>query len=410
MSKPTVTVGTATKKSDFDNAIKFVSQSDIIDGSSADTTLTTADFGRTVIINSASNRVIYLPSVDASHVGGWIKVIKLGAGNVTIDAADSDTIMDGAAGGTLINDVAAETKSSVLIQLASASAWIIRGGFGTWKTSASSFYPGLWSGKMPIFAGLQAEDRLILKQISTPGSPGSGYNALYPKSGNVLAFLNSSGVETLVPLASDLLPVMGSRRWGAARASNTAILQALMDIGVAGSGATQYLGSIPQFARLYPTNSANSYRELFSQNDSLKTTLANNFDLTIRAYVETLTNSRYWLGLSDLQFAALGSNPASAHLAAFRLSTDISGNWYACTKDGTTINAVSTGVASSAAWVTFRIVGRTGAVDFYINGTLTNTLTTNLPTNQMIWCFTVETLGASYSYLRFGSMTVQIDG
>ena len=56
MSKPDVTVGNATKRADYLNLVKFVAQGDYIDGSGADTTLTTADFGRTVINNSASAR------------------------------------------------------------------------------------------------------------------------------------------------------------------------------------------------------------------------------------------------------------------------------------------------------------------------------------------------------------------
>lgn len=135
MSIPTVTIGAATKKSDYDKAIALIQKGDCVDGSSAGATLTTADFGRTYWTNSASNRTFYLPSVDSSHVGAFFTFVKLGAGNLVIDAADSDFINDSAAGGTLTGNVAAETWAYVTIRLMAADRWVIVEGCGTWATS-----------------------------------------------------------------------------------------------------------------------------------------------------------------------------------------------------------------------------------------------------------------------------------
>jgi hypothetical protein len=131
---PTVTVGNATKKSDYDNLVNLVAFGATIDGSSG-LTLTLADIGKTVIVNSSSDRTINLPSVDSSHVGATFTIWKLGSGRVTIDAADSDTIMDSAAGGTIYNSATGETWACIRLRLQSATQWAIEGGVGTWTTT-----------------------------------------------------------------------------------------------------------------------------------------------------------------------------------------------------------------------------------------------------------------------------------
>jgi len=402
MSKPDVTVGNATKRSDFLNLVKFVSQGDYIDGSAGDTTLTTADFGRTVIINSASARAVYLPSVDTPQIGGWIKVVKLGAGAVTIDAADADTINGGAAGGTLANDVAGETFAYVTLRLVSATAWIIEAGMGSWKTSANMFLLGY-------------PDAPILKQISTPTTPAAGYDRFYSKTDKRVYHLNSDGIESQLGLAADALPVMGSRRWAAMRVSGTAFLQSLFDGidegGGSAAGSTSFSSTLPHYARLCTDDVNADYRRFYSRNGSVLVTPAQNFDITFRVQFETLTNVNAWIGLSDATFDGHTENPVSRHLALFRLSNpDVGANIYAVTKDGTTINAASTGIPAAAAWFTLRLVGAAGQVEFYVNGTKTNTLTANLPTSNLIAVVQVNTLTAAAAYLRLGSISAVFNG
>ena len=74
-------------------------------------------------MNSSDDKTFTLPSVAAGDIGKVITFIKLGAGKVTIDAADSDTIYDSAAGGTLYNDIATETYASATIMLTAATSW-----------------------------------------------------------------------------------------------------------------------------------------------------------------------------------------------------------------------------------------------------------------------------------------------
>lgn len=133
-SIPTVTVGNPTKKSDYDAAVSLVTYGATIDGSSG-LTLTTSDIGKTVVVNSSSDRTIYLPSVDSGHIGARFIIWKLGSGKVTIDAADSDTIMDSTAGGTIYNSSSTETWACLILRLETATQWGIQGGVGTWTTT-----------------------------------------------------------------------------------------------------------------------------------------------------------------------------------------------------------------------------------------------------------------------------------
>lgn len=98
--------------------------------------------------------------------------------------------------------------------------------------------------------------------------------------------------------------------------------------------------------------------------------------------VDVITTLRLWVGLFSADPSA--SDSPAAHILGFRYSTSASDPAImAVAKDGTTINAVSTGVAMQAnAVFAFRIeVASNGtSAAFYVNDTLTNTLTTNLPT------------------------------
>jgi hypothetical protein len=98
-------------------------------------TLTNADFGKTITVNSASAQIIYLPSVDASHIGATIRVIKLGAGKVTVDAADTDTINDSGAGDTVYNSAVTPPYASIDLMLVTSTKWTIVGGQGAWITT-----------------------------------------------------------------------------------------------------------------------------------------------------------------------------------------------------------------------------------------------------------------------------------
>ena len=102
----------------------------------ADYTVTTDDFDKTIRMNSASATIATLPSVGATEDGKVINIVKQGAGQVTVATADTDIIDSGSAGGTLINSQAGEIYASVtLMYLHATVTWIIIGARGTWSTS-----------------------------------------------------------------------------------------------------------------------------------------------------------------------------------------------------------------------------------------------------------------------------------
>ena len=98
-------------------------------------TLTSADFGKTITVNSGSARTVTLPSVTAADIGATITVVKLGAGRVTIQAAASTYIADSAAAGTIYNSAVSPAYAAVTLRLATSTRWIPISGQGAWITT-----------------------------------------------------------------------------------------------------------------------------------------------------------------------------------------------------------------------------------------------------------------------------------
>jgi len=406
MSKPTVVVGQATKKLDYDSLVKFVSQGDTIDGSGADTTLLAADFGRTVIVNSASARSVFLPSVDSAHIGGWFVIVKLGAGNVTIDAADSDTINGGAAGGTLVNDVSGEGFAYVKVRLISATAWLIEAGMGSWTTSANMFLLGYPDGPR-------------LKQISTPSTPAAGFDRLYPKSDKLLYHLDSDGSEWGLAHKYNTMPSLGARRCAGFRAAGAGFLTLMATLTTGGtSGILSDLSDdVSNWTGITITVGVGNTGHVYASGSSILVRRNHLFDATFRILVPaSKPNFRWWIGLTDAHFTDNSDNPASRHLAMFRWSYNVGAgaNWYAVTKDGTTINAQDTGVAMSVSTAyLMRIWAESGKVCFTINGANKQELTVNLPgasTALLLEAIAVSNDGAAGWQPRIGSGYVEFNG
>ena len=101
----------------------------------AGVTLTAADFGKTITVNSASDQVINLPVVDAAMVGAWFTIVKLNTGKVTIVAGAGSSIADSGVGGTIYDGSSDEAYASITLRLASSTKWVITGGDGSWTTT-----------------------------------------------------------------------------------------------------------------------------------------------------------------------------------------------------------------------------------------------------------------------------------
>ncbi|OGR53501.1 MAG: hypothetical protein A2049_01905 [Elusimicrobia bacterium GWA2_62_23] len=107
----------------------------VVQAADSGLTLTADDFGKTITVNSASAQTVYLPSISAADIGATVRIIKLGAGTVTIDAADSDTIADSGAGDTIYNNSATPPYASLELLLATDTKWAVVAGDGAWITT-----------------------------------------------------------------------------------------------------------------------------------------------------------------------------------------------------------------------------------------------------------------------------------
>jgi len=89
------------------------------------------DFNHIITMTNAAARTFTLPSVDATHVGNFLTLVKLGAGKLTINRSDADTIN----GGTQIaNPIADELYSFVRLRLIASTSWAIE-----WATNIFSW-------------------------------------------------------------------------------------------------------------------------------------------------------------------------------------------------------------------------------------------------------------------------------
>jgi len=99
-----------------------------------DYTIALNDFGKSLRMNNAGAKTFTLPSVGANDDGARLTICKIGAGQVTVATADTDSIYDSAGGGTLVNS-SAETYAVVVIEYChTTTTWNAVSLIGTWAT------------------------------------------------------------------------------------------------------------------------------------------------------------------------------------------------------------------------------------------------------------------------------------
>ena len=98
-------------------------------------TLTTSDFMPIIHLCSTATLkcTVYLPSIDSNHLGKRIRIRKAGAGEVEINGADSDTIMD--TNTKVKNAYTTETAAFIELYVETASHWGCGGLLGRWETT-----------------------------------------------------------------------------------------------------------------------------------------------------------------------------------------------------------------------------------------------------------------------------------
>jgi hypothetical protein len=95
--------------------------------------LTTSNLNSVLLVENAAAVTINLPSVNSLDIGKWVQIHKMGAGNINITRADSDTIEDGT---SVANTTAAQTWANVTLFLARETLWKFYGSpLGNWSTS-----------------------------------------------------------------------------------------------------------------------------------------------------------------------------------------------------------------------------------------------------------------------------------
>ena len=127
-TSPTVTIGEATKKSEYDAAVAFsIVHPKEVNNHTDNKVLATSELNAIHTMNSASDKTFTLPSIAASEIGDWVIFVKLGAGKVTIDCADSDIIRSiissSSAGGTVYNAI--DQYAVIHLLIISATEYLI---------------------------------------------------------------------------------------------------------------------------------------------------------------------------------------------------------------------------------------------------------------------------------------------
>ena len=135
-------------------------------------------------------------------------------------------------------------------------------------------------------------------------------------------------------------------------------------------------------------------------------------DWFMKGAIDGTTDSRYWIGMTDTGFSSIpttmNSDTPAANVIAFRWDYATDGTTYkaVCQTDATHQTIVDTGVTVVADAIhLFEIVPQSGgsSIEFYIDGNLVATISTNVPANTtaMTWCFTVDGLNSGSTNFNF---------
>ncbi len=113
----------------FGHAITIVNHS-------ADVVLTVSDLRKCHVFDcSGGDIVVTLPSVDGDNLGEWVELARTGANRLQIKAADTDTIMDSDAGGTVESFDVTYSLHKIGLRLLEATRWWFgMECFGIWAT------------------------------------------------------------------------------------------------------------------------------------------------------------------------------------------------------------------------------------------------------------------------------------
>jgi hypothetical protein len=102
----------------------------------SDLTLTTDDFGKTVLCDTTTSAInCILPTVSSRDIYCWLTIFRSGTNRLTITQSAGTRIEYGSPGGRIWNDEVKRKAANVTLQLISATQWGIIGATGIWKVS-----------------------------------------------------------------------------------------------------------------------------------------------------------------------------------------------------------------------------------------------------------------------------------
>ena len=123
---------------DVNGNLQFYGESSLkipIETHTTDTILALSDLHKIHIFNSAGDRTCTLPSVSSSHLGRWVVIAKQGTGDLVIQTADADTIIDSTAGGIIECTTNDYPMQKIALMLMTSTEWHNwKGSFGVWST------------------------------------------------------------------------------------------------------------------------------------------------------------------------------------------------------------------------------------------------------------------------------------
>jgi len=93
------------------------------------------DTGKVLTVNSGSTQTLNLPTLVSGDIGKFVTIVKLGAGQVTIQANTGQKIADSGTGDTIYNSTAAETYATLTLLVVTTTLWVVLGAHGTWVTT-----------------------------------------------------------------------------------------------------------------------------------------------------------------------------------------------------------------------------------------------------------------------------------
>ena len=100
----------------------------------SNTQFTVSQLNQVYTVNSPTAVILVLPEVTGAHAGTWVRIHKLGAGQLTITPGGNNVIAAGSPADPLVNSTASEAGSAfVEFECIASGWWMIAGILGTWS-------------------------------------------------------------------------------------------------------------------------------------------------------------------------------------------------------------------------------------------------------------------------------------